>query len=130
MPDGGFVFVGATHSFDIGQGDIWLVRTYANGSILWNHTVATPYGENGVSFVFEGNNTYTIVGHHNPVGMPGSVIWLMKVKVNIILPDDGNGDPVDPDFLWLIILIISIIGVASVITIYFLIKKKKKRTNT
>ena len=56
MSDGGFVFLGATHSFDIGQGDIWLVRTYANGSIMWNHTIATPYGENGGSFVYEGNN--------------------------------------------------------------------------
>ncbi|MFX0011161.1 MAG: hypothetical protein ACFE9R_12655 [Candidatus Hermodarchaeota archaeon] len=123
MPDGGFVFVGSTHSFDIGQGDLWLVRTYANGSIMWNHTVATPYGENGVSFVYEGNNTYTIAGHHNPVGMPGSVISLMKVRVSITLPQGEENPPGIGGFnhylIWLIV-ILSSIGIASA-------RKSKKR---
>jgi hypothetical protein len=126
MPDGGFVFVGATHSFDIGQGDIWLVRTYANGSILWNHTIATPYGENGASFVFEGSGIYTIAGSHHPVGEPGSVIWLMKVRVSIIPPENGNGDQID-NMLWLTLIILSIIGIAAAIMIWQLSKRKKKR---
>ena len=128
MLDGGFVFVGSTHSFDISQGDIWLVRTYANGSIFWNHTIATPYGENGVSFVFEGNGIYTIAGHHNPVGMLGSVIWLMKVKINLIPPEENppeNGG-LDPNLLWLI-LIFTIIGIASALTIWYWSVKSKKR---
>jgi hypothetical protein len=129
MPDGGFTFVGSTHSFDIGQGDIWLVRTYANGSILWNHTIATPYGENGVSFVYEGNNTYTIAGHHHPVGMPGSVIWLLKVQVNIIPPDNGIPKNGDGNVLWLILIILAIIGITSSITIgYWRINTRKKTT--
>ncbi|MFX1289102.1 MAG: hypothetical protein ACFFFY_11160, partial [Promethearchaeota archaeon] len=130
MSDGGFVFVGSTHSFDIGQGDIWRVRTYMNGSIMWNHTVATPYPENGVSFVYEGNNTYTIAGQHHPVGMPGSVIWLGKVKINVIPleePTPENGG-LDPFLLWLII-IIAIVGIVSVFTIWYRFQKSKKRAN-
>ena len=127
LPGGGFVFVGCTHSYDLGQGDIWLVRTLSNGSILWNHTIATPYGENGVSFVYEGNGTYTIAGHHNPEGEVGSVIWLMKVKVNInppeINPPEDGG--LDPNLLWLI-LILTIVGTGSTLTIWYLYQKSKK----
>jgi hypothetical protein len=128
MPDGGYVFVGATHSFDIGQGDIWLVRTYANGSIIWNHTIATPYGENGVSFVYEGNGIYTIAGHHNPVGMPGSVIWLLKAKVNIIPPGNGSPENGNRGLLWLIIIVLSVIGIVSALTLWFWSKKSKRRS--
>lgn len=125
MPDGGFTFVGATHSFDMGQGDIWLVRTNANGSILWNHTIATPYGESGVSFVYEGNGIYTIAGHHNPVGNVGSVIWLLQVKVNIITPDDGTSENEDGNLWWLILIILSIIGIVSIITIWYRYRKSR-----
>ncbi|MFX1525729.1 MAG: hypothetical protein ACFFCC_19655 [Promethearchaeota archaeon] len=124
MSDGGFTFVGATHSYDIGQGDIWFVHTYANGSIKWNHTIATPYGENGVSFVYEGNGTYTIAGHHNPVGMPGSVMWLLKVRISIIPPGNGSPGNGDGSFLWLFIIIIPIIAVISVLT-FWLVKSKR-----
>ncbi|MBY8994168.1 MAG: hypothetical protein KGD59_06425 [Candidatus Heimdallarchaeota archaeon] len=44
MADYGFTFVGGTHSYDIEQGDIWLVRTDVDGNVLWNHTMGDEYG--------------------------------------------------------------------------------------
>jgi hypothetical protein len=125
MPDGGFAFVGSTHSFDVGQGDIWLVRTHMNGTVKWNHTIATPYGENGASFVYEGIDIFTIAGHHNPVGMPGSVIWLMRVKINVILPQEEENPPEIGGFNVYLFWLISIISIISIIRA----QKSKKRTN-
>ena len=58
------------------------------------------------------------------VGMPGSVIWLMKVKINVITLEE-NGDQ-EPNLLWLILIILSIIGIASAIMIWQFSKRKKK----
>ena len=60
--------------------------------------------------------------------MPGSVIWLMKVKVNIIPPDEtppGNGG-LDPNLLWLI-AILSIVGIAAILAVWFWVRKSKKK---
>jgi hypothetical protein len=75
--------------------------------------------------VYEGNGIYTIAGNHNPVGNLGSVIWLMKVKVNIIPPQEEENPPEIGGFnsylLWLF-LSLAIIGVV-------IAQKSKKEQN-
>jgi hypothetical protein len=83
MADGGFTIAGSTHSFDVGNGDAWLVRTDSNGAILWNHTVGDPYGNGACAFVYEGNNTYTVVGSTHRVGEIFGDIWLFKAYISI-----------------------------------------------
>jgi len=92
MPDYGFTFVGGTHSFDLGQGDIWLVRTDIDGNIVWNHTLGDPYGNSGGSLDYEGNNTYIIAGGTVYLGEPFGDIWILKVYINEVTP---SGTPTD-----------------------------------
>ena len=86
MPDYGFTFIGGTHSYDEGQGDIWLVRTDLDGNIIWNHTVGDPYGNSGGSLVYEGNSTYVLAGGTVYLGEPFGDIWILKVYINEIIP--------------------------------------------
>jgi hypothetical protein len=86
MPDQGFTFVGGTHSYDMGQGDIWLVQTDIDGNVVWNHTMGDPYGNSGMSLVYEGNSTYVLVGGTVYLGEPFGDIWILKVYINEITP--------------------------------------------
>jgi len=86
MADYGFTFVGGTHSYDMGQGDIWLVRTDVDGNVVWNHTMGDEYGNSGGSLDYEGNSTYIIAGGTNYVGEPFGDIWILKVFINEVTP--------------------------------------------
>ena len=92
MFDEGFTFVGGTHSFDIGNGDAWIVRTDEIGNIVWNHTVGDPYGNSAQACVYEGNSTYTVAGGTIKVGEPFSDIWVFKVYINEIAPSTTPSD--------------------------------------
>jgi hypothetical protein len=128
LPDRSFTFVGSTHSYDIGNGDLWLVRLDANGNLIWNHTVGDPYGNSGASFVYEGNSTYTCAGTTNPVGETYSDLWVLKVQVATIKTNNNNV-PIASLFIWIIISIIILIGFTSIITIWWYIKKRSINSN-
>ncbi|NHJ86008.1 MAG: hypothetical protein FK734_11140 [Asgard group archaeon] len=82
MADNGFTLAGSTHSFDIGNGDAWLIKTDENGTIAWNFTIGTEFGNSAQAFVYEGNGIYTILGSTFSVGESFSKIWLFKIQVN------------------------------------------------
>ncbi|MFW9924679.1 MAG: hypothetical protein ACFFDW_15465 [Candidatus Thorarchaeota archaeon] len=84
MGDGGFTLGGTTHSFDVGNGDLWLIRTDVSGQVLWNHTVGDPYGNGLNSFIYEGNATYSTIGTTNSLGEPFCDIWSTKIYIAII----------------------------------------------
>jgi len=93
LPDNGFTFVGGTHSYDMGQGDIWLVRTDADGNHIWNYTFGDPYGNSGAALVYEGNSTYTIVGGTLYLGEPFGDIWVLKVYIHETTITPTNTSP-------------------------------------
>jgi hypothetical protein len=129
MPDGGFAVVGSTHSFDQGNGDLWLLRMAQDGTLLWNHSIGDPYGNSGASFVYEGNNTFVCVGSTIKMGVHFQDIWVMKIHVNIIVPTNGimNGD--NSLYLWIIIIAIIGISVVSIIIIWQFLRKKSSFKN-
>jgi hypothetical protein len=86
MADGGFTISGSTHSFDMGQGDGWLIRTDIDGNTLWNHTIGNEFGNGAGGFVYEGNNTYVVVGSTHRAGEPFADIWTFKVHISTIPP--------------------------------------------
>ena len=75
------VFSGTTHSFDVGNGDVWLVRTAYNGTTIWNHTLGDEFGNSGGPFVFEGNDTYTVLGGTRVVEEAFADLWIFQVQI-------------------------------------------------
>ena len=81
--DGGFVATGYTEN-QIGNGDIFLLKTDANGNTSWTKTWGTNWGEFGEDVKQTQDGGYIIVGggsYQNSFG-----VWLLKT--------DSNGDTV------------------------------------
>jgi len=126
MPGGGFTIVGSTHSFDIGGGDLWLVRMDQAGDLLWNHTLGDAYGNGGSSFIFEGNNTYTCTGTTHLVGDPFQDLWVVKVHIKILPPTNGTTNGDNTLFFWLIIIGILAVLVVSTVIIWKYVSQKSR----
>jgi hypothetical protein len=118
MANGDFTFCGGTHSFDQGQGDGWLVRIDSLGAIIWNHTFGDEFGKSATSFVFEGNDTYTIAGGTRPVGENFGKVWLVKIRVQPKnIPTNNTTNSTNFQMLYSVLLVIPIL----------LLKKKERR---
>jgi hypothetical protein len=81
--DGGYIVAGYTRSFGAGVFDIFLVKTYANGNIIW----AKTYGGtevDGASFVQQtSDGGYIVVGGTYSFGSVGDEnIFLIKTDAN------------------------------------------------
>ena len=121
MTDGGFTIGGGTHSFDLGNGDAWLVRTDENGTLLWNHTVGDIYGNSISSIVFEGSNTYTAAGGTIRAGDVFGDIWVFKARVIILPPPTTTTTPTNVSTLP------GYLATFSVLIIYVVLLQCKKR---
>jgi regulation of enolase protein 1 (concanavalin A-like superfamily) len=81
--DGGFALAGDTKSFSGGEGDMWLVKTDANGVSTWNQT----YGGTGVRDVVSAlvqtvDGGFALAGYTNSYGAGGCDMWLVKTDAN------------------------------------------------
>lgn len=79
LPDGGFILAGATSSFGAGGRDIYLIRTDANGFLVWAKTLGglSSDGAWSVDLTYDGG--FIITGWTFSYG-PGYVgnTWLVK----------------------------------------------------
>lgn len=107
--DGGYVIVGTTWSFGPGYGDIWIIKTDRNGSILWNKIIGGINNDNGRSIKETDDGGYIIVGTKDLPELNNGSIWIIKITkngedfpplVNIINPKTGyshfSGIPILP----------------------------------
>jgi hypothetical protein len=94
--DGGYVVAGYTNSFGAGGYDLYVVKTDANGDILWTRT----YGGSGYDYARSVRQTtdggYIVAGYTESFGAGGYDVYLVKLAgegpepdVSIeIVPDD------------------------------------------
>jgi hypothetical protein len=122
MSDGGFVTIGSTHSFDVGNGDAWITRVDSIGNLVWNYSIGDSYGNGASSLAYLGNDTYIAVGTTYRSGELFQDAWAFKIQVvSINLPETtGNGIS---GFNVLIILILLISFSATCL----IFKKKYRR---
>ncbi|MCD4846304.1 MAG: hypothetical protein K8R25_17645 [Methanosarcinales archaeon] len=79
--DGGYIIAGYTSSYDVNEGDFWLVKTDLNGNEQWNKTFGGIYEDKASSVQQTTDGGYIIAGYiHYDAGMADS--WLVKTDSN------------------------------------------------
>jgi hypothetical protein len=78
--DGGYAIAGWTTSYGAGSSDVWLVKTDANGNMLWSSAYGGTAGEIGRSVVQTSDGGYAIAGFAYVGGMAD--FFLVKAYAN------------------------------------------------
>ncbi len=78
--DGGYIVAGYTSSFGEGNMDIYLIKTYYNGDIIWTRTYGSALDDCAYSVTTTNDGAYIVAGVYNK-GMigPSSEVYLMKI---------------------------------------------------
>ncbi|UCG04109.1 MAG: hypothetical protein JSW11_08995 [Candidatus Heimdallarchaeota archaeon] len=78
VADGGFLIAGSTESYGAGDKDVWLVKTYANGTVKWNQTIGGSERDGSSSVIQTTNGDFLIVGYTESYGAGDYDMWLLK----------------------------------------------------
>jgi len=76
--DEGFIITGWTYSFGAGGSDAFLIKTDAEGDILWYKTYGGPADDNGFSVQQTSDNGYIIAGGTYSFGAGDKDVYLIK----------------------------------------------------
>lgn len=86
--DGGYVLGGYALSFGAGYADFWLVKTDANGEMLWNRTYHNAWNDYGYSIIQAKDGGYAFSGE-TIVGLDDERLYDSNV---MFLKTDSNGN--------------------------------------
>jgi predicted secreted protein len=78
MPDG-FLIAGSTDSYGAGSSDIWLVKTYLNGTMQWNKTYGGTDIDDATCVIATSDGGYAIAGNTQSYGSGWYDFWLVKI---------------------------------------------------
>jgi len=76
--DGGIIMVGATEGLEEHAGDLWLLKTDADGFLLWDHTYGGEGVEEGLSVDQTSDGGFMIVGYTTSFGAGQKDLWLLR----------------------------------------------------
>jgi predicted secreted protein len=76
--DGGYVIAGYTGSNSAGVSDVWMVKTDADGNLLWDRTFGGSNGDRANSVQQTSDGGYILAGWTASYGAGGKDAWLIK----------------------------------------------------
>lgn len=77
--DGGYIIVGLTASFGVGNTDVYLIRTDSTGSVLWSNTYGSFGYDGGISIQPTTDGGFIITGYTSFGGGPVDA-YLIKIN--------------------------------------------------
>jgi len=82
--DGGFALVGHTRSFGSGEGDMWMVKTDADGDLLWSRTFGGMYNERASSIIQTEEGEYILAGETESFSdrRTTGMMWMVKTNAD------------------------------------------------
>jgi hypothetical protein len=78
-PNGDLYVVGSTQSFGAGQKDVYVIRTDANGKVIWTKTFGGAQDDESNAIIRTADGNLLIVGTTFSFGAGGSDVYLVKI---------------------------------------------------
>lgn len=76
--DKGFIMVGSTGSFGLGNSDIYIVKADSNGNYEWSKSYGGPQSDIGLSVKQTSDSGFVIAGYTNSFGAGGYDVYILK----------------------------------------------------
>jgi hypothetical protein len=77
--DGGFALAGSTRSFGASNGDMWILKFDAGGSLLWNKTIGGSNRDDAYSIVQTTDGGYAAAGYTQSFGLGTANMFIVKL---------------------------------------------------
>ncbi|MEM9025165.1 MAG: hypothetical protein AAGB22_15565, partial [Bacteroidota bacterium] len=101
MPNGDLVMVGATNTAGAGQFDVLLIRTDAQGNLIWSKSFGGAQEDFGWSIALAADGNILISGWTRSIGVGDQDIFISKVDPfgNLLWTNTYGGPAVEGEFL-------------------------------
>ncbi|NQS96982.1 MAG: T9SS type A sorting domain-containing protein [candidate division Zixibacteria bacterium] len=94
--DGGYIIAGTTYTYGAGEGDVYLIKTNAEGFEQWSQTFGGGYYDSGYSVQQTDDGGYIITGYTESYGAGSADVWLLRLEAEVNIDINVTLTPQNP----------------------------------